>query len=70
MSDTKSRYVLLCQQVLALGTVAALAAPATGVVSLDIVDPSPLPTEETASTSVVTEVPTNGRWSVWEPAGS
>jgi hypothetical protein len=41
MSENKSRYVLLCQQLLALGTVAALAAPATGVVSLDIVGPSP-----------------------------
>ncbi|HSJ22821.1 MAG TPA: hypothetical protein VK964_19830 [Nocardioidaceae bacterium] len=41
MSENKSRYVLLCQQLLTLGTVAALAAPATGVVSLDIVGPPP-----------------------------
>ncbi len=40
MPEKKSRYVLLCQQVLAFGTVAALAAPAAGVVSLDIVSPS------------------------------
>jgi hypothetical protein len=41
MSENKSRFVLVCQQLLALGTVAALAAPAVGVVSLDIVSPSP-----------------------------
>jgi hypothetical protein len=43
MSENKSRFVHLCQQLLALGTVAALAAPAAGVVSLDIVGPSPAP---------------------------
>jgi hypothetical protein len=41
MPENRSRYVLLCQQVLALGTVAALAAPAASVVSLDIVAPAP-----------------------------
>jgi hypothetical protein len=41
LSENKSRFVLACQQLLALGTVAALAAPAIGVVSLDIVSPSP-----------------------------
>jgi hypothetical protein len=41
MPENRSRYVLLCQQVLAFGTVAALAAPATSVVTLDIVAPAP-----------------------------
>lgn len=41
MPENKSRFVVLCQQLLALGTVAALAAPAAGVVSLDIVKPAP-----------------------------
>ena len=39
MPENKSRFVLLCQQFLAFGTVAALAAPAAGVVSLEIVGP-------------------------------
>jgi hypothetical protein len=41
MPEKKSRFVLMCQQFLAFGTVAALAAPAAGVVSLDIVAPAP-----------------------------
>ncbi len=41
MPENKSRFVVLCQQLLALGAVAALAAPAAGVVSLDIVGPTP-----------------------------
>lgn len=41
MPENKSRFVVLCQQLLAFGTVAALAAPAVGVVSLDIVSPTP-----------------------------
>ncbi len=39
MPEKKTRFVLVCRQVLACGTVAALAAPAVGVVSLDIVGP-------------------------------
>ncbi|HEU4514526.1 MAG TPA: N-acetylmuramoyl-L-alanine amidase, partial [Nocardioidaceae bacterium] len=46
MPENKSRFVVLCQQLLALGTVAALAAPAAGVVSLDIVGPTPQPAGE------------------------
>ncbi len=45
MPENKSRFVLVCQQVLAFGTVAALAAPAAGVVSLDIVSPTPEPAD-------------------------
>ncbi len=74
MPENKSRFVLLCQQILAFGTVAALAAPAAGVVSLDIVSPTPQPAEEqtvaapaavalVASEPVepeVTEVPVDG----------
>ena len=74
MPENKSRFVLLCQQILAFGTVAALAAPAAGVVSLDIVGPTPQPAEEqtvaapaavalVASEPVepeVTEVPVDG----------
>ena len=45
MPENKSRFVLLCQQVLAFGTVAALAAPAAGVVSLDIVGPPSEPAQ-------------------------
>ncbi len=41
MPENRSRFVLLCQQALAFGTVAALAAPAAGVVTLDIVAPTP-----------------------------
>jgi hypothetical protein len=77
MSENKSRFVILCQQLLACGTVAALAAPATGVVSLEIVGPAPH--EETAATADAAHVPseaevavsvrrlTNGEWSAWEP---
>jgi len=41
MPENKARFVLVCQQFLALGTVAALAAPALGVVNLEIVRPPP-----------------------------
>ncbi len=41
MPDKKSRFVLLCQQALACGVVLAVAAPATAVVTLDIVAPTP-----------------------------
>ncbi|GAB2754123.1 FG-GAP-like repeat-containing protein [Nocardioides pakistanensis] len=41
MAENKSRFVLVCQQLLAVGTVAALAAPALGVATLDIVGPAP-----------------------------
>ncbi len=40
MSETRDRYVLLCQQALVLAVVAAVVAPAAGVVTLDIVSPS------------------------------
>lgn len=39
MAENRSRFVLLCQQSLAFGLVAALAAPAATTVSLDIVAP-------------------------------
>jgi hypothetical protein len=39
MAHNRSRFVLLCQQTLALGLVVALAAPATDLVTLDIVAP-------------------------------
>lgn len=40
MAHTRSRFVLLCQQTLALGMVVAIAAPATDLVTLDIVAPA------------------------------
>src|SRR4051794_37670863 len=39
MPENRSRFVLLCQHTLALGLVAAIAAPAANLVSLDIVAP-------------------------------
>ena len=41
MPENRSRFVLLCQQVLAFGTVVAVAAPAASIVTLDIVAPTP-----------------------------
>ena len=41
MAHNRSRFVLLCQQSLALGLVVALAAPAADLVTLDIVAPPP-----------------------------
>ncbi len=41
MPDGRSRFVLICQQLLACGVVLAFAAPAAGVVTLDIVAPRP-----------------------------
>jgi hypothetical protein len=81
MSENKSRYVLLCQQLLALGTVAALATPGTGVVSLDIVGPSTLPEGEPAASTAPLDASepvrpeatvsrrglSDGRWSDWAP---
>jgi hypothetical protein len=43
MPEKKNRFVLLCQQLLTCGAVLAFAAPATAVVSLDIVAPAPAP---------------------------
>lgn len=43
MPQRRSRYVLLCQQLLALGAVLVLLAPAARVVSLDIVAPPRTP---------------------------
>jgi hypothetical protein len=37
MPENRSRFVLLCQHSLAFGLVAAIAAPAANIVSLDIV---------------------------------
>ena len=39
MSHHRSRFVLLCQQALACAVVVAFAAPAAGIVDLDIVAP-------------------------------
>ncbi len=39
MAHSRSRFVLLCQQSLAVGLVAAITAPAANLVSLDIVSP-------------------------------
>src|SRR5664279_153046 len=41
MPENRSRFVLFCQQILVVGTVVAVAAPAVGIVTLDIVAPSP-----------------------------
>ena len=43
MAENSSRFVLLCQQVLVFGTVAAVVAPAANLLSLDIVEPAGLP---------------------------
>ena len=40
MPSDRSRFVLLCQQTLALGVVAAVTAPAANLVSIDIVGPA------------------------------
>jgi hypothetical protein len=40
MSETRSRFVLLCQQTLACALVVAFAAPAANTVTLDIVAPT------------------------------
>jgi hypothetical protein len=42
MPQLRHRYVVLCQRLLVVGTVAALAAPAVGVSTLDIVAPAPV----------------------------
>jgi hypothetical protein len=68
MSENKSRFVLLCQQALACAVVVAVAAPATGVATLDIV-PAPPRTPGTGGGALVaadpvdptvTEVPLTG----------
>ncbi|MGZ4456819.1 MAG: FG-GAP-like repeat-containing protein [Nocardioides sp.] len=41
MRENKSRFVVVCQQLLAVGAVVAMAAPAAGVVTLDIVGQHP-----------------------------
>ena len=54
MSQNRSRFVLLCQQALACAVVVAAAAPAAGVVDLDIVAPpssAPAPRAGGAATS-------------------
>jgi hypothetical protein len=66
MAEKKNRFVWLCHQLLAVGTVAALAAPAAGVVSLEIVEPqvgATAPVALVASAPVepeVTEQPLRG----------
>ncbi len=60
MPQNKSRFVHLCQQLLAFGTVLAVAAPAATVVSLDIVAPAPgtevgPPTEQARGALVASE---------------
>ena len=40
MPENRSRFVLLCQQSLAFAVVVAVAAPAAGLVTLDIVAPA------------------------------
>ena len=40
MSESRDRYVLLCQQALVFAAVAAVVAPAARVVTLDIVSPT------------------------------
>jgi uncharacterized protein with LGFP repeats len=51
MRPSRSRYVTACQQLLALGVVVVALAPATSVVSLDVVgvgpEPAPLPSGRT-----------------------
>lgn len=42
MTHAQSRYVTVCQQLLALGAVLAVLAPAAGVVSLDVVTRQPV----------------------------
>ncbi|CAA9357241.1 MAG: hypothetical protein AVDCRST_MAG36-2375 [uncultured Nocardioidaceae bacterium] len=51
MSPNQARLVTLCQQTLALGVVLAVLTPASGVVSLDIVDQRPGDTPVTGTTS-------------------
>jgi uncharacterized protein with LGFP repeats len=51
MSENRSRYVLLCQQALACAVVLAVATPAIGVVTLDIVAP---PSEGATAAAVAT----------------
>ena len=53
MAENRSRFVLLCQQSLALGLVAAIAAPAAGVMTLDIVAP---PREQSPSAAPASRV--------------
>jgi hypothetical protein len=45
MHPSKARYVTACQQLLALGAVLAVLAPATGVISLDVIAQHPRSTE-------------------------
>ena len=73
MPENRSRFVLICQQILAIGTVVAVAAPAASIVTLDIVAPTPTTVTGGASTSpkeslvasapvrpAVTEIPVRG----------
>lgn len=50
MSESRDRFVLVCQQALVLAVVGAVALPAAGVISLDIVSPKTPSTSENAGT--------------------
>ena len=52
MPENRSRFVLLCQQSLAFALVAAVAAPAANMVTLDIVAPTPPETPAAARPAV------------------
>jgi N-acetylmuramoyl-L-alanine amidase/FG-GAP-like repeat len=60
MPEKKSRFVLLSRQLLAVGTVAALTAPAAGVVSLNIVAPAKEPAQHKSPDSTTTTSTTVG----------
>jgi len=63
MRETKSRFVLLCQQGLACAVVTALVAPAANLVSLDIVDTppaTPSPAGSSAGSSAGSAVGSSG----------
>jgi hypothetical protein len=51
MSPIRSQFVLLCQQALACAVVVAVAAPAAGIVDLDIVAPPSVPAAGSAGTT-------------------
>ena len=53
MPENRSRFVLLCQQSLAFGLVAAIAAPAANIITLDIVAPTYPETPGAAGLSLI-----------------
>ncbi|MEO5711524.1 MAG: FG-GAP-like repeat-containing protein [Nocardioidaceae bacterium] len=60
MPENRSRFVLLCQQSLAFALVAAVAAPAANMVTLDIVAPRPPDTPVAAGPAVAGDDSTAG----------